>query len=126
MKSKLEIYALAVCFASMICIVISSSIASYSVISMVVPDLMMNSYQYDSYQNNDAYWNKIKCCNSEGENKPRIEESELTQKRNAAYIVALSNEKRRGLQSLIRSLMFVLSGAIALFIHWVIAKRSRV
>ncbi|WP_022943108.1 hypothetical protein [Psychromonas hadalis] len=125
MKSKLEIYALAVCFASMICIIISSAIASYSIISMIAPDITMNSYQYNEYQSNDAYWNIIKCCNSEGKNKPGIEEQELTKKRNDAYIIALSNEKHNGLQSLVSSLMFVFSGAIALFTHWIIAKRSR-
>ncbi|MFT5755798.1 MAG: hypothetical protein ACI9LM_000510 [Alteromonadaceae bacterium] len=125
MKSKLEIYALAVCFTSMICIVISSAITAYSVISMVVPDITMDSYQYERYQSNDAYWNEIKCCDAEDKNKPRIGEQELTKKRNDAYIMALSNEKRSGLQSFILSLMFLLSGAVALFVHWVIAKRSR-
>jgi len=37
MKSKLEIYALAVCFASIVCLIISIGIAGYSIIEITAP-----------------------------------------------------------------------------------------
>ncbi|MDP8287976.1 MAG: hypothetical protein RAP03_15000 [Candidatus Electryonea clarkiae] len=122
MKSKLEIYALSVCFAAVVGLVISAGVAGYSVFEIIDPELTMISYTYDKYQTNEAYWKSILSC-SKTKDKPN--EEELTKKRQEAFVVAVKAEKRGGIQSLIRCLMFILTSGITLLIHWKIAKKSR-
>jgi hypothetical protein len=55
-KSLLEIYALAVCFATIVCFVISLGVALYKIVEIINPEFTMNSYEYKRYQSNDAYW----------------------------------------------------------------------
>ena len=50
-----RIYALAVCFASVLCIAISTGIGIYDVVQISFPEQTMNSYQYRSYQSNDVF-----------------------------------------------------------------------
>jgi len=125
MKSKLEIYALAVCFVAVFCIVISAAIASYAVINITLPNITMDPYIYDKYQTNDAFWKDARQYINEGEREARPDEGILTKKRQAAFTVALSNEKRSGLQALLRAVVFLVSGSVALIIHWLIAKNIR-
>ena len=53
MKSKLEIYALSVCFATVIILIISLGIGSYSIVKISAPSLTMSSYYYDQYLTNN-------------------------------------------------------------------------
>ena len=125
MKSKLEIYALSVCFAAVVCLIISLGIGSYSIVKISSPQLTMNAYNYDQYQTNNSYWKKNKpYCKDECENK-KPEESDLTKQRIESFKVALEGESRRGFQSLIQCSLFILFSSIALLIHWQIAKKSR-
>ena len=55
MKSKLEMYALAVCFASVVCLVISFGVAGYAVFKIAAPEISMNKYVYDRFQTNEAF-----------------------------------------------------------------------
>jgi hypothetical protein len=126
LKSKLEIYALAVCFAAVICLVISISIAGYSTITIINPELTIESYEFDKYQSNDNYWESKKSCYSRDQSKmTRPPEEELTKQRLEELSIKLKGERRNGLQSLIYSLIFVVVGAVTLLIHWRIAKNAR-
>ena len=126
MKSKLEIYALSVCFAAMVCLVISGGIAGYSIFEIVTPELTLRSYEYDNYQTNEAYWkNKISCSKDEKE-KIKPSEEELTKQRLEAFAIEITGEKREGFQSLIRCFMFLLVAGVTLVIHWKIAQKARV
>lgn len=126
MQSKLEIYALSVCFASVVCLVISLGIGSYSLIEINAPDLTMNSYNYDQYQSNEAYWlNMPLSCKDDCDKIVKPEEGELTRKRLEAFVVAKKSETRSGFQTLIQCTLFILFSAMALFIHWQIAKKCR-
>ena len=125
MKSKLEIYALSVCFASVICLVISLGVAGYSVFEVVVPELTMSVYDYNKYQTNEAYWNSRRSCSREDKTEIRPSEEQLAKDRIEAFDIAIKAEKRGGVQSLIRCLMFLMAAGITLAIHWQIAKKSR-
>jgi hypothetical protein len=125
MKSKLEIYALAVCYAAVVCLVISISVAGYSVIQIADPELTMKSYNYDKYQSNDRYWEmKQRCSEKEGVVK-RPPEEELTKQRLEALRMEIKGERRSGLQTLIYALMFVIVGAVTFLLHWRIASKAR-
>jgi len=125
MKSKLEIYALSVCFAAVVCLVISTGIAGYSVFEIIAPELTMSSYKYDRYQTNEAYWKSITSCSQDEKAEVKPNEEELTKRRQKAFVVAVKAEKREGAQLLIRCLMFILASGITLLIHWKIAQKSR-
>jgi hypothetical protein len=124
MKSKLEIYALAVCFAAVVCLVISIGIAGYSIIQITAPKITMNSYEYKNYQTNDAYWIQVSGCEKD-KARPRPKEEELTKQRLDAFALQVKAEQREGFQSLIKCLMFILVSSIVLFVHWRIAKNAR-
>jgi hypothetical protein len=123
-RSKLEIYALSVCFASVVCLVISFGIAGYSIVEIFKPELTMSSYSYANYQTNDSYW-KYKHSQSSDEKDPRPSEEALSKQRLEEYSIELKGEERGGFQVLIKSLMFILVGSISLLIHAQIAKKSR-
>jgi hypothetical protein len=125
MKSKLEIYALSVCFASVVCLVISAGIAGYSIFEIAAPELTMNSYRYDKYQTNEAFWKSEVSRSKEKQTEVKPDEEALTKQRLAAFAVEVKAEKREGAQTLVRCFMFILVSGIALFIHWKIAKKSR-
>ena len=124
MKSKLETYALAVCFASIICLMISSAVAFNAIFSIVSPETTIYSTTFQKYQTNEMYVKKVLDSRTREEVKG-LSDEELTAKRENAFNVELVPERRKGLQSLIRSLFFCLSGLIVFFIHWVIGKNAR-
>lgn len=126
MKSKLEIYALAVCFSSVVCLVIASGIFGYAVFEILAPKMTMSSYQYNRYQTNESYWKDTKPrCSKKDKETERPNDEELTKQRLEAFSRVVEGEKRKGFQSLIRSLIFILVGTVVLFIHWRLAKTSR-
>jgi len=126
MKSKLEIYALSVCFASMIFLVIASGIGIYSIVEITVPEFTILSYDYNKYQSNDAYWNDINNGDpkdNNGATKPS--KDVLTRQRLEKFSLIIKGEQREGFQALLKSLIFIFVAGTALFIHWKIAKKSR-
>ncbi len=126
MKSKkLEIYALAVCFAAVVCLVISISVAGYSIIRIVDPGLTISSYNFDRYQTNDRYWQSKQYCQEDRKVVKRPSEAELTKQRLEALRIATAGEKRNGYQSLIQALIFAVVGAVTLLVHWRLAKKAR-
>lgn len=126
MKSKLEIYALSVCFAAMVCLVVASGIGGYAIFEIATPELTMRAHNFDKFQTNDAYWKTINRCYGEDCEKPvRPSVDTLTEKRLSAFSVEVSGERRGGFQTLLKSFIFIFVGGIALLIHWKIAKKAR-
>lgn len=126
MKSKLEIYALSVCFAAVVCLAISMGIAGYSIFQITAPVLTMNSYKYDKYQTNESYWKSKASCSKEEKAESKPGEEALTKQRIEAFSIEVKGVQREGFQALIQCFMFILVSSIALLIHWKIAQKSRV
>lgn len=124
MKAKLEIYALSVCFAAVISLVVSLGIGSYSLIKVTAPTLTMSSYSHTKYQTNETYWKTISCRSKDCEDKKPIEK-ELTNQRLDAFRIAQKAESRSGFQTLLKSLLFIFFSSIVLLIHWKLAKSCR-
>ncbi len=126
-KTILEIYALAVCFLTVICFVVCLGIAGYSIVQISKPEFTMNSYQYDRYQSNDAFW--MDCmgphCSVGEKTRVRPSEAELDKKRTQAFAQAITSEQRGGGQTLVKTLIVMLVDALAFGIHWLIARRAR-
>lgn len=130
MKSKLELYALAVCFASVICLVISTGVAGYSLVKIAKPSLTIRAWDYNRLQSNEAFWKSIsRSTPALLDNKPKQEarpsEEELTQMRSDELKTVLCAEQRDGFQALLQCAFFIIISVITLFIHWRIAKRAR-
>lgn len=119
-KSILEIYALAVCFVTVVCFVITLGIAGHSILRIAKPDFTLDSWQYTQHQTNDAFWNR-----PDEKRKERPSEPELTKQREASYAMALSSEQRGGTQTLVNCLIVILINAVVFAFHWVIARRAR-
>ena len=126
MKSKLEIYALSVCFAAVVCLVISAGIAGYAIFKVGTPELTMRSYDYNRHQSNESFWkDNNESCSDEKKVIVKPSADAITKQRLESFALEFKAERRDGLQSLIHSLIFILIGSITLLIHWKIAQKTR-
>lgn len=125
-KSILEIYALAVCFATVVCFVVAAGIAIYNAIEIITPEFTLSAHEYNRHQSNDAFWKN--CDNSydndKKENK-RPPEEELTKRRLESYQQVIKSERRAAFQSLTKTAIVIILDIIFFVAHWRIARRAR-
>lgn len=128
-KSILEIYALAVCFVTVVCFVVALGIAAYSMLEIAKPEFTIDSWQYSRHQTNDAYWNGYSgggpYFGQSEKKKERPNEPELTKEREESFARALSNEQRGGSQTLVKCLIVMLIDATFFAFHWHVSWRAR-
>ncbi len=124
-KSLLEIYALAVCFATVVCFVISLGIGIYDLVQITNPEFTLSSYEFKRYQTNDAFWNKCPSWEKRDKERTRPPEDELTKQRKESFQRALQAEQRDAFQSFTQVAIIIFISAIVFLIHWRIAKRAR-
>ncbi len=132
-KTLLEIYALLICLGAVVCFAISLGIGVYSAIGIIDPEITLDSWQYSKYQNNDAYWEDKKGSlyapvveSKEVEPPVRPSEDELTRQRLERFALALKIEKRENKQSVLRISIILFICTVLFFIHWRIAKKTRI
>ncbi len=125
-KSILEIYALAVCFAAIVCSAIALGVAIYNVIEIINPEFTISAQEYNHHQSNDSFWKG--CSNVYGtgkkEEKKPLEE-ELTKLRLESYQQALKSERRNAFQSLTKTIIIIIIDIFFFVVHWRIARRAR-
>jgi hypothetical protein len=119
-KSLLEIYALAVCFVTIICFAVSLGIGIYDVLEMSAPKFTLKSHDFERHQTNEAFTIRWK-----EEKREKYAEEEITNLREESYQVALAKEQRDAIQSLIRVSIIILIDIVLFLIHWKVAKRLR-
>ena len=130
-KTILEIYALAVCFVTVICGVVALGIAAYSLLAIGKPDFTIDTWSYSQHQTNDAYWNACSggCAGAYRAppvaGKERPAEEQVTKLREASYTAVLSNEQRNAAQTLTKTLIVLLIDSVFFLLHWQVAKRAR-
>jgi hypothetical protein len=128
-KSILEIYALAVCFFTVVCFVVALGIAAYSMLAIAKPEFTIDSWQYLRHQTNDAYWNGHSgggpYFGPSEKNRERPSEPELTKEREESFARSLSNEQRSGSQTLVKCLIVMLIDATVFVLHWRVSWRAR-
>ena len=133
-KSILEVYALAVCFITVVCFVISLGIAIYDVIQIANPEFTLNSYEYKRHQSNDEYWksyegNRLQSYEGrrvgESREMQRPSEAELSKQRSESYRLSIESEKRDAFQSLTTASIILVIDVIVFLVHWLIARRAR-
>lgn len=130
-KTILELYALAVCFVTVVCGVVALGIGAYSVLAIGKPDFTIDTWSYSQHQTNDAYWNACSggCAGAyrvpPATGKERPTDAELTKLRETSYAAILSNEQRNAAQTLTKTLIVLLIDSVAFVFHWQVAKRAR-
>lgn len=137
-KSWLEFYALVVCFATLICLVVTSAIIINSLIGVVNPEFSMSSYEYKKFSTNEAYleaksndYYRDQCyaekTNHCKETNPytRMAEIDATKLRQKDKNLAIDMERRDRLQALIHAGIALLIAALVLFIHIRIVRKER-
>ncbi len=126
-KSKLEIYALAICFVTVVCAAVSLGIGIWGFIELTNPEFTMNSHEYERYQSNDKYFStySYRYGSPVDNNVKNLSEEEKTKKRLADYSVALKAEKHGGAQTMVRVLIIIVINVIVFMTHWIIARRAR-
>lgn len=118
-RGLVEVYALAVCFVTLVCFVIALGIGIYDLIQIVNPKFTISSYTYDRHQSNEAF------LKNWPEDKLRPQGEELTRLRKEGYQAALRSEKRGAIQSLTMVFIIILIDLVVYIIHWYVAKRAR-
>lgn len=124
-KTILEVYALAVCFAAIVCSVIVLGIAIFDVIQIMKPEFTMNSHEYNRHQSNNAFWERSGACDNKDKEKQRPNEEELTKRRLASFQQTIKTEQRAALQSITIATIILIIDIILFLIHWKIAQRAR-
>ena len=118
-RALVEVYALAVCFVTLVCFVIALGIGIYDLIQIVNPEFTISSYTYDRHQSNEVF------LENWPEDKPRPQGEELTRLRKESYQAALRSEKRGAIQSITIVFIIILIDVIVYIIHWYVARRAR-
>ncbi len=150
-KTLLETYALAVCFASMICISISSGVILYDVVEINYPEVTIESYMLDmsfpppppmmmhnsgsetaSAVNVDALPPEVlnpapptvlggKLFTDQVVTE--LSEQEISDRKQKRIEKVLKNEQNDAKRSLIRVFIILLVSCVVFLIHWRLAKR---
>jgi len=125
-KSILEVYALAVCFITIVCFVVSLGVAIYDIIQISNPEFTQNSYEYKRHQNNDEFWKGyLSTYDNKDKEMQRPSEEELTKQRLESYRLSIKSEKRDAFQSLTTASIILIIDIIVFLVHWWIARRAR-
>ena len=130
-KSILEIYALAICFVALVCLLYVLGIGVYDLIQITNPEFTINAYEYERHQSNEAFGRS-----------PRIQlrgvapgvlieptepsEEELTRQREESYQTALRSERRRAGQSLTMMAIVLVIVVLVFLPHWLLVRRRAV
>src|SRR6266436_275612 len=117
-RTILEIYALAVCFVTVVCAVVSLGIGIWNVIEIVNPEFTLSSYEHGRHQSNDAFFGGAE------RQSQALSEEEKTKRRAASYAIAVGAEQRGGVQSLVVVSIILAIDAVVFLVHWRLARRA--
>lgn len=129
-KSWLEFYGLAVCFTTIMCLIVCSSIMIRSLLVIAMPERSIPTHEYKRLHSNQAYWDEEVQRHQWQQEKnailpPRPTEKELTQRRQEAKSLAIFVEQREGLNSLINACIVWFISGLILLIHIRIVRKER-
>jgi len=127
-KGFLEIYALAVCFFTLVCFVVTLGLAVWDLVEISVPEFTIRNNDYECHISDDAYTD---CYSNQSkytrENNPISfpEGQELTNKRKSEYAQLLRFEQREAVQGLVQKSIIMLIDLIVFIFHWRLSVRVR-
>ena len=127
-KTVVELYALAVCFVAVVCFVVAAGMALYAVVGVANPGFTLNAWIHRQHQTNDEFFNASGMPAFPGqraEGRVRPPEPELTRQRGASYRLALDNERRESIQTLVKTAIVMVLDVLVFVAHWALARRAR-
>lgn len=118
----IRIYALAVCFASMMCIAISSGIGLFDVIQVSLPEYTVSAHQYGG----GFYAAPAPMMIQENgslASPPRLTGEELNRQQAERKTLAIDQERHDAIRSLLQILTILVVSIPLFYVHWRLAKR---
>ena len=119
MRKNLELYALTVCFASVMFLIVTVAMCLYEAVRIVVPSATVSGWTYERSLSDEAF------LSTWPEGRPVPEASTLPKLRSDALRTALDSERQNGLKSFLQSVMYALVAAVVFLVHWRLARRER-
>ena len=127
-KTILEIYALAVCFLALACLVVLLGFAIWNFIGLTAPAFTIDQQQYECHLSEQAYEDCISVeylYSRQFNPKPVPQGAALSAARQASYADLLRAEQRQSLQGLTMQLVMLAIVSLAFLAHWRLARRCR-
>lgn len=137
----IRIYALAVCFATILCMTIAAGIGLFDIVQISLPKLTMNSYEFQILQSNENFRRSgmayghvgslmmnngrapglarpVQIANGE---EALPSEEEVTRLREQQLIFVINNARHDAQRSLIQILIILLVCSPLFYVHWRLA-----
>lgn len=129
-KTIVEIYALAVCFFTIICFSFTIVFMAYNIIRALAPSFTISAWQYAEYQSNEQFCSGGIVTFDSGSNKSTSKcgdksPEEITKLRLKAYTNVLDIEQKTAMQNIIYALILLLTIMFIYVSHWRIARKAR-
>ena len=112
-----QIYALAVCFATLLCFVIALGIGLYDLVQITAPSFTISAYYSQTYQSNEKFVRTY-------QDKKEMPAEDLTKLRESLLQDAIFTERQSAVQSLIQVVIVLVIDIVVFVIHWLMAKRA--
>jgi len=138
---SIRIYALAVCFVSIICVAITSGFASYNLITLIAPAVTIDPGRLQSYSSNEVFVRSpggyfmrggpvpsfignegIATSRQQQDPFADMSEDEITALRLAQRQADIDSHRSRARLSILRQGIIILISSILFFVHWRLAK----
>lgn len=113
--SLVQVYALTVCFSSLVCLMVALGVGLYDVLQIASPEFTLPGYE--AYSSNESF---ARLWSDRG-----LAEPELTRVRLAALSDALAAERRAALQSGAFALMVIAIDVVAFAFHWRLGRNTK-
>ncbi len=127
-RSVLEIYALVVCFFTVVCFVVYLGMAVWSVVSLSAPEFTMNGLWWQQYQSDESYKEHLVGIYGRGTDKDNYVAptgQALTDARAKAFGEQLATERHSAATELIHNIIILLINILVFVPHWRLASRAR-
>jgi len=117
-RNILRLYALAVCFVSVIVFSVSFGVGLYDVVQVNLPEMTLDSWQHERYQSNTNFtrdWPPEKAV---------PDDDTLARLREEGYRIAVAGEARGAKQSLVQQAITMLIMVALFLIHWKLSRKA--
>ena len=114
-RSPIQIYALCVCFAALLCFVIALGVGLYDIVQMTVPAFTLEEFAY--YHSNEQYLQYYP-------DRKGLPDDEVTRHRLETYQQALASELRSAQQSAVFVTIILAIDAVVFLVHWRISRSA--
>ena len=116
MRSLIQIYALAVCFATLMCLVVALGIGIYDLVQISAPQFTLPYYEFYQSDENFAFSHP---------NTKELPQAEIARRREQALADAILSERRGAMQSGVFVLIILAIDIVVFGVHWWIGGKDR-